>query len=309
MSTDRLSRVGVLLASLALSSTALWGASLTPSRAGLLRQSQEAQRHGYTYLATLDQVHQYVRQGYLVRLPGNRDYAIANWVHPYARPEVKLFVERLGAQYRQATGEKLVVTSLVRPQDRQPPNSHVLSVHPTGMAMDLRVPRSPRGRQWLEQALLGLEGRGVLEAARERRPPHYHVVLFPRQYADYVAGKTGSPVPRGEVAVSPDAGRYRVRPGDSLWTIARAHRLSVASLQRANGLASSRIHPGKTLVIPAGGVVTAFAGGGATYRVRPGDNLWLIARRHGTSVAALKASNGLRTHHIKPGQTLSVPAR
>ena len=38
----------------------------------------------------------------------------------YARPEVVLFLERLGKQYREACGEPLVVTSLTRPKSSQP---------------------------------------------------------------------------------------------------------------------------------------------------------------------------------------------
>ncbi len=45
-----------------------------------------------------------------------------------------------------------------------------------------------------------------------------------------------------------------------------------------------------------------------TYRVRSGDNLTVIARRHGTTVAALKELNDLRNDVIHPGQELLVPA-
>jgi membrane-bound lytic murein transglycosylase D len=46
------------------------------------------------------------------------------------------------------------------------------------------------------------------------------------------------------------------------------------------------------------------------YRVRSGDNLTSIARRHGTTVAALQADNLLgRTTRIHPGQRLRIRAR
>ena len=38
------------------------------------------------------------------------------------------------------------------------------------------------------------EGQTLLEAARERYPPHYHVVLFPDPYLDYVEAKAGETV-------------------------------------------------------------------------------------------------------------------
>jgi hypothetical protein len=56
------------------------------------------------------------------------------------RVETDLFVKRLAGQYRAACGERLVVTSLTRPASLQPRNASDRSVHPTGMAVDLRVP-------------------------------------------------------------------------------------------------------------------------------------------------------------------------
>jgi nucleoid-associated protein YgaU len=41
--------------------------------------------------------------------------------------------------------------------------------------------------------------------------------------------------------------------------------------------------------------------------VRRGDTLWHIARTHGTTVAALKAANGLKSDRILVGQKLKVP--
>ena len=44
----------------------------------------------------------------------------------------------------------------------------------------------------------------------------------------------------------------------------------------------------------------------AAYRVRSGDNLSVVAHRHGVSVAELKRMNGLRSDRIYAGQTLKV---
>jgi LysM repeat protein len=43
-----------------------------------------------------------------------------------------------------------------------------------------------------------------------------------------------------------------VRSGDSLWTIARRHGVSVDRLKAANDLKGSRLAVGQTLVIPSG---------------------------------------------------------
>jgi hypothetical protein len=229
----------------ALSTSALDAQTLRGSPASVERQYRVAQDHGFTFLRTSTQVQRFVANGYLVHLPGNTDYTLANVSYPYARPEVKLFVERLGAQYRAACGERLVITSLTRPLNRQPSNASSRSVHPAGMAIDLRISHQPACRIWLESALLNLERQGVLNATRERRPPHYHVAVFPRQYARYVAT-----LPDPSLPLVADATEYRVRRGDSLWSIARSHGVDVDSLKEANRLNTTRIYAGQTLQIP-----------------------------------------------------------
>lgn len=42
------------------------------------------------------------------------------------------------------------------------------------------------------------------------------------------------------------------------------------------------------------------------YVVKPGDSLWLIARKHGTTVNSLKALNQLKDDRLKTGQKLKV---
>jgi membrane-bound lytic murein transglycosylase D len=46
---------------------------------------------------------------------------------------------------------------------------------------------------------------------------------------------------------------YRVRSGDSIYSIAIRHHTSVGSIKRANGLRSNLIRPGMNLIIPHGG--------------------------------------------------------
>jgi hypothetical protein len=227
--------------------------TLRGSPASVERQYRVAKDHDFTFLRTSQQVRQFVERGYLVRLPGNQNYTLSRVSHPYARPEVKLFVERLSAQYRAACGEQLVVTSLTRPLNGQPANASARSVHPTGMAIDLRVSQRPACRNWLESTLLSLEGRGVLSATREHRPPHYHVSVFPRQYARYVASLPDRAQPERAQQRLADVTHYQVRRGDSLWSIARRHGVDVDTLRDANRLATTRIYAGQTLQIPSAG--------------------------------------------------------
>lgn len=235
--------------------------SLRGSKTSVARQHRVAKQHDYTHLKTAKQVRKFVDMGLLVRLPGG-DYEISGASFPYARPAVKLFVERLSRQYRAATGERLVITSLTRPVNRQPRNASQISVHPTGMAMDIRRSRSAAARRWLEKTLLILEKRGVIEATYERHPPHYHVAVFPTQYEEYVAQKLNQSPRKKQSDVAQKLQEpsrkleaeyytYRVRRGDSLWSIAKDHGTTVGRIKQINAMDSARIYPGQTLMIPA----------------------------------------------------------
>jgi hypothetical protein len=174
-----------LLSSLPVVEASADEARLGGSMSSMRRQYQVALRNDYTFLRTPAQVREFVRKDRLEPLVSNAFLHVNRVSFPYARPEVKLFIERLAEQYYEANGVKLVVTSLTRPLSRQPRNAHRLSVHPAGMAVDLRVPPTRKARAWLESVLLQLEGRGLLDATRERRPPHYHVAVFPDKYSSY----------------------------------------------------------------------------------------------------------------------------
>ncbi len=223
------------------------GQSLGGSEASVNRTHRQAQNHDYTFLTTSSQVRRFADAGYLVRVRPNRDFTLHNVSFPYARPEVATFIQRLGNQYRRGCGEQLVVTSLTRPTSRQPRNASTLSVHPTGMAVDLRRSRSSTCRRWLESTLLYLEKAGVLEATRERTPSHYHVAVFPRQYGEYVANLVSNARSGDRVA---NASRYTVRNGDSLWIIAERHGTTVSRLRVVNGISGSRIFAGQVLTVP-----------------------------------------------------------
>ena len=321
--------------------------SLRGSSASLDRQVAQSRQHDFTHLAGPAQLRRFVDAGLLVHLPGNRDYTLVDVSFPFARPEVRLFVERLSSQYRRACNERLVVTSLTRPLSHQPRNASDRSVHPTGMAVDLRRPAG-RCRSWLEGVLMSLEARGVLEATRERRPPHYHVAVYPKPYATYVRGLTAQTARgsgetartargsgetartargsgetaraargSGELPAAAATAAHVVRRGESLERIARRYGVTVEGLRRANGLGSSLIHPGQSLRVPGaewpsaggpgGSVETPPAHAATVHVVRRGDSLERIARRYGATVEGLLRANGLGSSLIHPGQSLRVP--
>ncbi|MXX05179.1 MAG: LysM peptidoglycan-binding domain-containing protein [Gammaproteobacteria bacterium] len=291
-------KLAILAVIFAASVSVAQAQTLRGSRDSVQRQYDIAVRDGFDFVASSSEISGLVESGQLLRVVENRNLILHDVSNPYARPAVKLLLDRLSAQYRRACGEQLTVTSLLRPQNRQPANAASNSVHPAGMAVDLRIPDRGRCRSWLEQTLLSLEGSGVLDVTRERWPPHYHVAVFTTPYQNYVAALT-------------DSNReYRVRRGDSLWEIAQTMGVSLAQLRAVNGISGDLINIGQRLQIPAIASNTAVSAGTTIdkieYTVRRGDSLWRIARRYNTSVAQIMRQNNLNSDVLEVNQVLQI---
>jgi membrane-bound lytic murein transglycosylase D len=110
-----------------------------------------------------------------------------------------------------------------------------------------------------------------------------------------------------------------VRAGDTLGAIARRYGSSVNAIMSANGIRNPRtLRIGQTLVVPRGPYDQATRAASrrsatgekvaattpARYVVRPGDTLYGIARRFGTSTEELQRRNGLQDSTIRPGDVL-----
>jgi len=165
--------------------------SLRGSHASVSLMYRRAVRGGLDFYETTSDVKRAVVRGELVRLNGNAHYRLANIGMPYVRPETKAFVLDLAADYHRACGAPLVITSATRPISRRLANSSELSVHPTGMAVDVRKPAG-RCRGWLRRTLLAAERRGVIEATEERHPPHFHVAVLPSRYERVASSRSKS---------------------------------------------------------------------------------------------------------------------
>ena len=245
---------GLLVASLAVAGFG-WmapaeAASLRGSRSAMDQQVRVARQNDYTFFETADQLRRSADDGELVHVSDGRDYELSGVSFPYALPELLLLIERLSGQYRDACGEKLVVTSLARPKSLQPSNASPRSVHQAGMAMDVRRSQRSKCRRWLEGTIVTLERRGVAEATYEARPPHYHVAVFPEAYRTYVQKKLGGGSSGGGSGGGEAVRSHRVGQGETLWGLARRYRTSVSSLRMVNELRSDVLRPGQLLQIP-----------------------------------------------------------
>jgi spore germination protein len=91
-----------------------------------------------------------------------------------------------------------------------------------------------------------------------------------------------------------------VRPGETIWNIARRYGLTVEQVAEANGLSDpNRLVVGQALVIPVSG---------DTHLVAPGETLWMIAVRYGVSVEQLMQLNGIvNPNELQVGTVLQLP--
>ena len=103
---------------------------------------------------------------------------------------------------------------------------------------------------------------------------------------------------------------YRVRAGDSLWTIARKHKVTVKQVSGWNKLdADKPIRPGQKLVIYKGGTGSSSSSRvrKVVYTVRNGDSLYRISKKFNVSINDLVRWNNLsKDRHLQPGQSLKL---
>lgn len=98
---------------------------------------------------------------------------------------------------------------------------------------------------------------------------------------------------------------HRVRRGDSLWRIANQYRTSVENIRFWNNLKSNRLALNQKLRVLQGHTQSVAS---KTYKVRNGDTLAQIAKRHGVTLNALLNANQLSTRDpIFPNQELIIP--
>ncbi|WP_313063823.1 murein transglycosylase D [Atlantibacter hermannii] len=141
--------------------------------------------------------------------------------------------------------------------------------------------------------------------------PQY--VMVPQKHAD----KLRSSLAAGEIAaVQPTlvadngsaARSYKVRSGDSLSSIAARLNVTTKDLQRWNKLKGAQIKVGQTLsvgTVESSSLQLARNDDSITYKVRKGDSLSSIAKRHGVNIKdVMRWNNG--TDNLQPGDQLTL---
>ncbi|MGC6472017.1 MAG: LysM peptidoglycan-binding domain-containing M23 family metallopeptidase [Parvibaculales bacterium] len=105
-------------------------------------------------------------------------------------------------------------------------------------------------------------------------------------------------VPRPSVPVSSGGGVVVVKPGDTYYSLARQHNLSVRDLIEANNaVAPYKLVKGQQLRVPVNNL----------YTVKKGDTLYSVSRSFNLDVSTLAKANALKPpYHIKVNQQLKL---
>lgn len=128
-------------------------------------------------------------------------------------------------------------------------------------------------------------------------------------------GDTAVPPATSPPSSSGQAISHTVRPGDTVYSIARRYGTSVQAISQANGLVNpSQIYVGQSLKIPTSGGSSSAPPGGTTgcrvsHTVKRGEWIWQIARNYGVSPYDIMTANGMsiQTSTIHAGQVLCIP--
>jgi LysM repeat protein len=101
---------------------------------------------------------------------------------------------------------------------------------------------------------------------------------------------------------------HKVVSGDTLYRIAVTYGTTVNELKQFNRLSTNTIKIGQTILIPfkEKEISKEHKQLAKFYTVAPGDTMYGLAKRFGTSVDVLKGQNGLNTEMILIGQKLLI---
>lgn len=104
---------------------------------------------------------------------------------------------------------------------------------------------------------------------------------------------------------------YTVKRGDNLWNIAKTYGTTVQSIVDLNGIRKPNlIYPGQVFKITTNNSDESETNelGHIIYTVKSGDNLWNIAKKHGTTVQSILEINIIKNPNlIYPGQKIRIP--
>ncbi|EME7220410.1 muramidase-2 [Enterococcus sp. 3G1_DIV0629] len=102
---------------------------------------------------------------------------------------------------------------------------------------------------------------------------------------------------------------YTVKAGESVWSVANKHHITMDQLIEWNNIKNNFIYPGQQVIVKKGSSQTTnqqSPAGSKTYTVKSGESVWGVADSHGITMSQLIEWNNIKNNFIYPGQTLIV---
>ncbi len=118
-------------------------------------------------------------------------------------------------------------------------------------------------------------------------------------------GQTIKLPPTELIQVPTTTATYTVKKGDTLYSIAKNYNTTTEKIKSLNNLNTNNLTIGQQLKIPSTTTITKPTTT-TTYIVKPGDNLYSLAREFNTTVNNLKTLNNLTTNNLTIGQTILI---
>jgi hypothetical protein len=117
-----------------------------------------------------------IASGYFVRLEG--PFLEVHAKRPYALPSTVAFATEMSVAYNTFGCGRLVIKDTLRLTTERPKNGSPESVHPAGMALDIRTKYIPvECADWLRTYISQKEAEGKVDGTQEWKPEHLHIVV------------------------------------------------------------------------------------------------------------------------------------
>jgi LysM repeat protein len=140
--------------------------------------------------------------------------------------------------------------------------------------------------------------------------------IYPGQKLTINGGTAKQTTNTGTISTTTaSAGSYTVASGDSVWSVANKHSITMDQLRNWNNIKNDFIYPGQHLVVKndtgsksQANKTTAISSvtNAGSYTVASGDSVWSVANKHGITMDQLRSWNNIKNDFIYPGQRLVV---
>ena len=137
----------------------------------------------------------------------------------------------------------------------------------------------------------------IRSGANSTRPPARNSTSKTKAEAERTAAKTTSKAKTGSTQTAKKSTKSKA---DSEPTAKKSTKSKADTEPTAKKSTNSKTSTGTG---------TKSKSSGTRHTVKPGDSLYTIAAKYGTTVSALRAANGISGNTIRDGKTLVIPAR